>query len=193
MNGKNKQARIQISQEKLKKILKKIPNWKAPGPNGVEGFWLKNFISLHKNLVWHLNACLEGETSRWMTKWRTVLILKEKSKQNEASNYRPITCLPLTWKLLTGIIADEIYVFLENEGLLPEEQKGCRRKSKGTGDQLHIHEMLLQEVKQRKKNLAMGWIDYWKAYDMAPHSWEIKLKDIMKAYFCYLCYRLRFE
>ena len=30
MNEKNKQARVQISQEKLKKILKKIPNWKAP-------------------------------------------------------------------------------------------------------------------------------------------------------------------
>ena len=38
MNGKNKQARVQISQEKLKKILKKIPNWKAPGPDGVQGF-----------------------------------------------------------------------------------------------------------------------------------------------------------
>ena len=52
-NGKNKQTRLQISQEKLKKILKKIPNCKTPGPDGVQGFWLKNFTSLHKNLVWH--------------------------------------------------------------------------------------------------------------------------------------------
>ena len=43
------------------------------------------------------------------------------------------TFLPLTWKLLTEIIANEIYVFLENERILPEEQKGCRRYSKGTG------------------------------------------------------------
>ena len=82
----------------------------------------------------------------------------------------------LTWKLLTGIIAHEIYGFLENEGILPEEQKACQRKSKGTGDQLYIDKMLLQEVKRRKKNLAMGWIDYRKAYDMVPHSWVIKLK-----------------
>ena len=154
--------------------MKQIPNWKAPGPDGVQEFWLKNFTSLYKNLVWHLNTCLEGETPRWMTKGITVLIQKDKSKGNEASNYRPITCLPLTWKLLTRIIADEIYGSLENEGILPEEQKGCRRKSKGTGDQLYRDTMLLQEVKRRKKNLTMGWIDYREAYDMVPHFWVIE-------------------
>ena len=111
INGKNKQGRVQISQEKLKKILKQIPNWKAPGSYGVQGFWLKTFVSLHKNLVRHLNACLEGETPRWMTKGRTVLLQKDKSKGNEASNYRPIKCLPLIWKLLARIIADEFLWF----------------------------------------------------------------------------------
>ena len=56
INGKNKQARVQILQENLKKILKEIPNWKAPGPDAIQGFWLKNFTSIQKNLVWHLNA-----------------------------------------------------------------------------------------------------------------------------------------
>ena len=124
INGKNKQARVHILQEKLKKILKKIPNWKAPGPDGFQGFWLKNFTSLQKNLVWYLNACLEGEAPRWMTKGRTVLIQKDKSKESEASNYCPITCLYLTWKLLTRIIAHKIYGFIENE------TKGYYQKSR---------------------------------------------------------------
>ena len=98
---------------------------------------------------------LEGETPLWITKGRTVLIQKDNSKENEAKKYCPITSLPLTWKLLTGIVADEIYGFLENQGVLPEEQKGCRRKSKGTADQLYTDKMLLQEVKRRKKNLVM--------------------------------------
>ena len=76
MNGKKEQAQVQISQEKLKKILKKMPNWEAPGPDGIQGIWLKTFTSLHKNLVWYLNACLERETPQWMTKGRTVLIHK---------------------------------------------------------------------------------------------------------------------
>ena len=48
-----------------------------------------------------------------------------KGKGNVTSNYRPITCLPLMWKLLTGVIADQIYAHLDQEKLLPEEQKGC--------------------------------------------------------------------
>ena len=30
--------------------------------------------------------------------------------------------------------------------------------------------MILKEVKTRKKNLAIGWIDYQKVFDMLPHS-----------------------
>ena len=51
MNVKNKLVQVQILEEKLKKILKKIPNLKAPGPDWAQGFWLKDFTSLHKSLV----------------------------------------------------------------------------------------------------------------------------------------------
>ena len=59
----------------------------------------------------------------------------------------PLHVSPLTWKLLKGITAGEIYDFLETEVILPE-QKECRRESKGTGDQLYIYKMLLQEKRR---------------------------------------------
>ena len=40
------------------------------------------------------------------------------------------------WKLLTGVIAYQIYVHLDQEKLLPEEQKGCRKGSRGTNNLL---------------------------------------------------------
>ena len=44
---------------------------------------------------------------------------------------------------------------------------------------LYIDRMILKEVKQRKKGLAMGWIDYRKAYDMIAHSWVLEsLKEL---------------
>ena len=43
INGKNRLVQVQILQEKLKNILKKISNWKARGPDVVQKFWLKNF------------------------------------------------------------------------------------------------------------------------------------------------------
>ena len=39
--------------------------------------------------------------------------------------------------------------------LLPEEQKGYRRKCKGTGDPLFIDKIIVREVQMRKKNLAV--------------------------------------
>ena len=80
------------------------------------------------------------------------------------------------WKLLTGVIADQIYPHLDQEKLLPEEQKGCMKGSRGTNDLLYIDRAVIKEVKSRNKNLAMAWIDYKKAY-MVPHSWIIKCLD----------------
>ena len=97
---------------------------------------------------------------------------------NVASNYRPITCLPLMWKLLTGVIADKINAHLDLEKLLLEEQKGFRKGSRGINDLLYINRAVIKEVKSRNKNLAMAWIDCKKVYDMAPHWWIIECFDL---------------
>ena len=83
------------------------------------------------------------------------------------------------WKLLTGIISENTYCFMENEKLLPEEQKGCRRKSRGTKDQLLIDETILKNCRKRKTNLAMTWVDYRKAYDFVSHSWTLECLDML--------------
>ena len=40
-----KQEEVKITPEKIKKVTRKMSNWKAPGPDSVQGFWLKNFKS----------------------------------------------------------------------------------------------------------------------------------------------------
>ena len=123
--------------------------------------------------------CLDsGFVPIWLTRGRTSLLQKDKSKGNVASNSRPITCWPLMWKLLTGVIADQIYADLDQEKLLPEEQRGCRKGSRGTNDFLYIDRAVIKEVKSRNNNLPMAWIDYKKAYDMVPHSWIIECLDL---------------
>ena len=91
-----------------------------------------------------------------MTRGRTSLLQKDKTKGNVASNYRRITCLPLMWKLLTGVTADHIYAHLDQEKLLPEEQKGCSKGFRGTNDLLCIDRSVIKEVNSRNKNSAMA-------------------------------------
>ena len=174
-----KQEKIDITTGSLKKILRRMPNWKSLGPYLVQEFCLKSFSSLHERVRLQLKECLDsGFVPSWLIRGRTSLSQKDKSKGNVASNYRPITCLPLMWKLLTGVIADQIYAQLDQEKLLPEEQKGCRKGSRGTNDLLYIDRAVIKEVKSRNNNLAMAWIDYKKAYDMVPHSRIIQCFDL---------------
>ena len=75
---------------------------------------------------------------------------------------------------MTGIISDWTHTFLEENEMLPTEQKGCRRKSRGTKDELLIDKTILRDSQHKHKNLAMAWIDYKKAYDMVPYTWIIE-------------------
>ena len=161
-----KQEKIDNTTGSLKKILSRIPNWTSPCPDLVQGFWLNNFGSLHERVRLHLKECLDsGFLIGWLTRRKTSLLQKDESKGNVASNYRPITCLPLMWKLLTGVIADQNYVQLDQEKLLPEEQKRCRKGSRGTVDLLYVDRAVIKEVKSTNKNLAIAWTDYKKNYD----------------------------
>ena len=85
------------------------------------------------------------------------------------------------WKLLTGVIAEEIYDYLEQENLLPEEQNVCRRGSLRTKDQLLIGKTVFKDCKKEYTNLFVAWIEYKKAYDFLPHSWINEC--ILRSYF----------
>ena len=106
-----------------------------------------------------------------MTKGRTALLQKYKSKGNIASNYIPVTSLLLIWKLLLGVITVQIYGHADQQKLLPEEQKWCRKRSRGTSDLVYVDRAVIREVKFRKT--------YKKAY-MVPRSWIKECSDLSR-------------
>ena len=79
-----------------------------------------------------MNRCLQKtDISEWMTKEKHTLIQKGTASNNE----KPITCLPVTWKI------NEIYDSLINHGLFPQEQKRCCKSTKYKGKLLYCHVM----------------------------------------------------
>ena len=128
-----------------------------PGHDGIHGFWFKKFTSIHNRLVLEMNRCPQGaQVPEWMNKGKITLIQKDPSKGTAPNKYRPITCLPMMWKILTAQVWEEIYYSLTSHGLFPKEQKGCCKGSRGTAELLYIDQHILNESKTRRKNLAMA-------------------------------------
>ena len=56
-----KQEKLDITTGILKKILGRMPNWKSPGPDFVQEFWLRNNNnSLHVGVRFQLTQCLDS-------------------------------------------------------------------------------------------------------------------------------------
>ena len=172
------QEKVTTTKEKLLKKLKSAKNWKSPGPAIIHGYWWKKLSHLHSRLALQLQHTLDHGPPEWLTEGRTVLIQKSKAKGLIPSNYRPITCLCTVW--MTGIVADEVYTHLESKNVIPVEEKGCRKNTRGTKDQLLIDKLLLLDSRAKHKNLELVWIEYKKACDSVPHSWIWKCLQMFK-------------
>ena len=125
LEGLEEGPKTEIRIDLLKTNLKKNTNLKTPGNDGIHGFWFKKSTSIQVRLSLKMNRSIQGaHIYEWMTKEKTTLIQKVPSKGTVRHNYRPITCLPMMWKILTAQIREKVYYLLKTNGLFLEEQNG---------------------------------------------------------------------
>ena len=181
MNHIDQQQWEDICIEDVKGTLKKSHKWKSPGKDKIPNFWLNSLTSVHQPLVNSLNDIMKhpDKMPPWLSDGITYLIPKTKETDNP-KNYRPITCLTTTYKLLSAIITDKIHLFLNENDILPIEQKGCKKNCYGCKDQLMINKAIIETCKKKHHNLSAAWIDYRKAFDSVPHKWIHKSLEIYK-------------
>ena len=76
---------------------------------------MKNLTLLHPRIAVQLYHIVDGERPLpdWMTFGKTVLCQKDLAKGSAVDNYRPISYLPLMWKLMTEMLAEKMYSHLE--------------------------------------------------------------------------------
>ena len=127
IENENQQAPTQewmeISVAETTSAIKKSSNWKAPVIDGIANFWIKHLTALHEDLTNAYNICIENpeECPNWLTTGITHLLPKTEDTANPKS-YRPITCLPTIYKILTSILSARCYSHLINNNLLPSER-----------------------------------------------------------------------
>ena len=122
-----------ITDVEFQREIRRMKNFKSPGPDQITNFWLKNLTALHPMYLAAFNRILTGEEDAppWLSEGLTTLLPKS-AETHLPNKYRPICCLPTTYKLLTAIISERIYRHLSQNELLSEQQKGCIKNCLGT-------------------------------------------------------------
>ena len=63
------QDKIDVTKNKIMRVMIKMPNWKAPGPENIQGYWSKSLTPLHDKLLVYLQDFLDsGVVPDWLTK-----------------------------------------------------------------------------------------------------------------------------
>ncbi|KAL0803287.1 hypothetical protein ABMA28_017234 [Loxostege sticticalis] len=170
-----------IDRDDIETVTRKMKSWKAAGSDKIHCFWYKKLYRLHDILGHTITAIIKGEADmpKFLTKGTTYMLPK-RSNTEDPSQYRPITCLPTLYKLITSCITNKLNTHIENNNILAEEQKGCRRNHMGCKEQLVIDSIILKHAHQRRININITYIDYKKAFDSVPHSWLIRVLQIYK-------------
>jgi hypothetical protein len=72
-------------------IMLKAYNWKSPGNDQIQNYWLKAFPATHRHITKNFNAIIEKpeKAPDWLTAGVTYLIPKSGDIM-EVRNYRPI-------------------------------------------------------------------------------------------------------
>ena len=50
---------MHIEIKKVRKQIRKMPNWKSPGPDAVQGYWIKNLSNWHSSIALQVDRCLQ--------------------------------------------------------------------------------------------------------------------------------------
>ncbi|CAD6208669.1 GSCOCG00012752001-RA-CDS, partial [Cotesia congregata] len=155
-----------IEIDEIKDALKRMPNGKATGEDGVPIECIK--VIARENMVWIADALnkiwSEGKLpSGWEKAW--IVPIFKGGDNAKTENYRGISLLDVGYKVLTVILADRIGRWVENNNILNESQAGFRRK-RGTRDHIFVLNSLINGRLRRKRGkLYVGFIDFKAAFD----------------------------
>ena len=140
-----------------------------------KNYCFKAFPAVHRHVTEKFIAIMEEpEKIPDCPATGITYLLTKSGNVKKVRNYQPIMCLKTMYTTITGITARRISTLLEEQDILPAEQRACHPGSKGWKDQLIISKAIYENCKRRNNNLSLACIDYQKAFDSIPQSWADK-------------------
>ena len=154
-----------VTLDQLKNEIANIDIYKSSGLDNMSSRFIKDAFSAVPEIVLHLmNLVLH--TSIYPDAWKvgTVIPIPKVPNPSSVTDLRPITLLPIPGKILERLIHNTLYPYLEENGVLCQNQNGFR-KQHGTPDTIFkLISSITDNLNEHKDTLAL-FIDVKKAFD----------------------------
>ena len=167
--------KIQITEEMVRKQIKKLDTDKSFGPDEIHPLLLKELEDyVVEPLTLIMNKTLEKGTipEDWKMAHVTA-IYKNKGAHNLTVNYRSVSLTSIVCKMMESILREAMMSHLIKEDLLSEKQYGFVGKRSTVTQLLHYIDQCCEAMAEGKV-VDCVYFDFAKAFDTVPHRRLIK-------------------
>jgi exonuclease III len=165
-----------IREAEVETILFGLKSWKAPGGDRIPVDFMKIFIG-PKGAITPAIAALTNICNKMFREgsipdvWTTAMVVSifKKGDPTDCGNYRGISLMDSTLKVLLTILTARLQRTLELRGMVVREQAGFRPREECMGQVMTLYEILRRRY-LNQENTYLLFLDFQKAYDVVPHG-----------------------
>jgi len=170
---------IQITEEKIDKLLNDIKTSKSPGPDNIHPILLKECAEHLKIPITEICkiSMKEGKVP-YQWKEANVTPIFKAGQKNKPENYRPISVTCLCCRLMERLIRDALVKHMESNNLISNVQHGFRKKHSCVTQLLECIEDWT-EAYDNGHEVDIIYLDFRAAFDKVPHK---RLIEKLKGY-----------
>ena len=152
-----------ILQSEVEASIKRLKRNKTPGEDNITGGILQDGGDAMIQILTDLfNTCLHHQLVPKAWKNALVVLIHKKGNTSDIKNYRPISLLPIMYKVFSNILLQRMIRTLDFHQ--PREQAGFRA-GYSTIDHLQVVNQLQEKANEYNMPLCFAFVDYEKAFD----------------------------
>ena len=158
-----------ITKDEIANAIKKMPNNKSPGEDGIiiefyKMFWDLIGDDIHEVFLFGL----ENEELSYSQYLAVIVLLYKKGARENIKNWRPISLLNVDYKILSKVLAERLKEVLPE--IIHQDQKGCV-KGRFIGDNIRLLEDIIFEIENNGLDSIILLQDQEKAFDRVEWEW----------------------
>lgn len=167
-------------EDDVAEAISRLPNKKAPGPDGFTGIIMKKYYQIRKdkfNII--AKKCISFGHFPGMWKTATVIPVPKGNGVTTSKGFRPVSLLPLAGKCLEKVFIDQTVQQIKQNGYWSNRQYGFT-KGRSTVDAIEKLICTIRSNKANGLNSLVISLDITGAFDNILHSRLIEQMEMAK-------------